>query len=228
MHCAPPTLSHTLLNCLNRFTRFIKMTFLATKSKKFAKKRKVCNTGCWLACELQHGRVCRLLGTNGRKGLSSKLWLQERFLCILQMYAHNIESQHEAFLEEVEVALVKATSSEFLVLLGDFDAHVGIDNATRKGVTGQHGDPEIYKNGKCLLQFCATNLKLSGVFLSTAVITSAINCCGRKRVGGTKSSEKRSFWWNQDVKEAICVKKSGLIKVWFGGKKYLKNSTNGF
>ena len=86
-----------------------------------------------------------------------KLRLQERSLCILQVYAPNIESQYEAFLEEVEVALGKATSSESLVLLGDFNAHVGIDNATWKGVIGQHGDPDINKNGRCLLHFCATN-----------------------------------------------------------------------
>ena len=92
------------------------------------------------------GRVCLL-----------KLRLQERSLCILQVYAPNIESQYEAFLEEVEVALGKATSSESLALLGDFNAHVGIDNATWKGVIGQHGDPDINKNGRCLLQFCATN-----------------------------------------------------------------------
>ena len=35
--------------------------------------------------------------------------------------------------------------------------HVGIDNATWKGVIEQHGDPDINKNGRCLLQFCATN-----------------------------------------------------------------------
>ena len=86
-----------------------------------------------------------------------KLRLQERSLCILQAYAPNIESQHKAFLEEVEVALGKAASSESLVLLGDFNAHVGIVNATWKGVIGQHGDPDINKNGKCLLQLCATN-----------------------------------------------------------------------
>ena len=51
----------------------------------------------------------------------------------------------------------KATLSESLVLLSNFNAHVGIDNATWKGVIGQHGDPDIYKNGRCLLQFCATN-----------------------------------------------------------------------
>ena len=50
------------------------------------------------------GRVCLL-----------KLRLQERSLCILQVYALNMESQYEAFLEEVEVALGKATLSESLV-----------------------------------------------------------------------------------------------------------------
>ena len=41
----------------------------------------------------------------------------------------------------------------------------------------------------------------------TAVITSATKCYGSKRVGGTKSSKKRTFWGNQEVKEAIRAKK---------------------
>ena len=57
-------------------------------------------------------------------------------MCNLQVYAPNMELQYEAFLEEVEVALRNATSSESLVLLGDFNAHVGIDNVTWKGVIG--------------------------------------------------------------------------------------------
>ena len=93
----------------------------------------------------------------GERVCPLKLRLQERSLCILQVYAPNIESQYETFLEEVEVALGKATLSESLVVLGDFNAHVGIDNATWKGVIGQHGDFDSNKNGKCLLQFCATN-----------------------------------------------------------------------
>ena len=44
MHCAPPTPSHTPLNCLNEFKRFMKVTFLATKSEKFVEKRKICIT----------------------------------------------------------------------------------------------------------------------------------------------------------------------------------------
>ena len=83
----------------------------------------------------QGGRVCLL-----------KLRLQERSLCILQVYAPNTEPQYEAFLEEVEVALGKATSSESLVFLGDFNAHLlGIDNAIPKD------DPDINMNEKCLI-----------------------------------------------------------------------------
>ena len=101
---------------------------------------------CVVDCAPLRGRVCLL-----------NLRLHERSLCILQVYSPNMESQYKAFLKEVEVGLGKATSTEYLVLLGDFNAHVGIDNATWKGVIRQHGDPDINKNGRCLLQFCATN-----------------------------------------------------------------------
>ena len=55
----------------------------------------------------------------------------------------------------------------------------------------------------------------------TAVITSATNCCGRKRVGGTKSSEKRTLWWKQEVKEAIRAKKVAY-KAWLANKSSLE------
>ena len=55
----------------------------------------------------------------------------------------------------------------------------------------------------------------------TAVITSATNCCGRKRVGGTKSSKKRTPWWNQEVKEAIRAKKVAY-KAWLANKSSLE------
>ena len=55
----------------------------------------------------------------------------------------------------------------------------------------------------------------------TAVITSATNCCGRKRVGGTKSSKKRTPWWNQQVKEAIRAKKMAY-KAWLANKLSLE------
>ena len=55
----------------------------------------------------------------------------------------------------------------------------------------------------------------------TAVITSATNCCRRKRVGGTKSSEKRTPWWNQEVKQAIRAKKVAY-KAWLANTSSLE------
>ena len=84
-----------------------------------------------------------------------KLRLQERSLCILQVYAPNAEAQYQSFLDEVDVALQKITSAESIVL-GDFNAHVSTDDMTWKDVIGRQGDSNINKNGKFLLQFCAT------------------------------------------------------------------------
>ena len=43
----------------------------------------------------------------------------------------------------------------------------------------------------------------------SAVITSAAASCGCKCMGGQMGSEKRTSCWNQEVKEAICAKKTG-------------------
>ena len=72
------------------------------------------------------GRVCLV-----------KLRLQQRSLWILQVYASNAKTQYQSFLDEVGVALQKETSSESIVLPGDFNAHVGTDDTTWKGVIGR-------------------------------------------------------------------------------------------
>ena len=78
------------------------------------------------------GRVCLL-----------KLKLQERSLCILQVYAPNIESQYEAFLEEIEVALGKATSKESLVFLGT-NSHSYIESLPKSFFCKPCTEKEVY------------------------------------------------------------------------------------
>ena len=41
----------------------------------------------------------------------------------------------------------------------------------------------------------------------SAIISSTAECCGPKRLRLVASSEKRTPWWNQDVKEAVRAKK---------------------
>ena len=65
------------------------------------------------------------------------------------------------------------------------------------------------KNFRPLLR----TLKLSGVCFEQQQL--------RKRVGGTKSSEKRTLWRNQEVKEAIRAKKVAY-KAWLANKSSAK------
>ena len=58
----------------------------------------------------------------GRSVPSRYIRLHKQSLCILQVYA--------PFLDEVSVALQKVTSIESILMLGDFNAHVGTDNKT--------------------------------------------------------------------------------------------------
>jgi hypothetical protein len=46
---------------------------------------------------------------------------------------------------------------DFLVLLGDFNAHVGVDDSRWEGVIGRNGDASFNPNGRRLLDFCSAN-----------------------------------------------------------------------
>ena len=63
--------------------------------------------------------------------------VQNRALCLFQVYAPNATSEYEAFVDEVNDAVSRVENSESIVLLGDFNAHVGTDNETWKGVFQQ-------------------------------------------------------------------------------------------
>ena len=55
-------------------------------------------------------------------------------------------------MDEVNDALLRVSPTESTVLTGDFNAHVGTDTDTRKGVIGKHGVTGLNENGRYLLQ----------------------------------------------------------------------------
>ena len=48
------------------------------------------------------------------------------------------------------------------------------------------------------------------LLFKTAMISQAVESCGRKRLRMAAGTEKRTPWWNQDVKEAIQAKKDAF------------------
>ena len=77
-----------------------------------------------------------------------KLKVLDRSLCLLQVYAPNATSEYQALVDEVNDALLRISATDSTVLMGDFNAHVGTDTDTWKGVIGKHGVTGLNENGR--------------------------------------------------------------------------------
>ena len=68
-------------------------------------------------------------------------------------------------MDEVNDALLRVSPTESTLLMGDFNAHVGTDTDTWKGVIGKHGVTGLNENGRYLLQLCCSNgLRIMNTF----------------------------------------------------------------
>ena len=85
-----------------------------------------------------------------------KLKVLDRSLRLLQVCAPNATSEYQAFLDEVNDALLRGSATESTVLMGDFNAHVGTDKDTWKSVIRKHGVTGLSENGRYLLQLCSS------------------------------------------------------------------------
>ena len=77
----------------------------------------------------------------------------------------NAASEYQAFVDEVNDALLRVSPSESTVLMGDFNAHIRTDTDTWKSVMGRHEVPGLNENGRYLLQLCCSNgLRIMNTF----------------------------------------------------------------
>ena len=96
-----------------------------------------------------------------------KLKVLDQSLCLLQvgLYVPNATSEYQTFVDEVNDALLRVSLTDPIVLMGDFNAHVGTDTDTWKGVIGKHEVTGLNENGRYLLQLCCSNgLRIMNTF----------------------------------------------------------------
>ncbi|VDP54612.1 unnamed protein product [Soboliphyme baturini] len=72
-------------------------------------------------------------------------------MTLVQVYASNLEGEYDTFLEEVQCALSEVSNTESLILMGDFNAHVGVDVEKWNGVIEKNGPSDLNSNGMKLL-----------------------------------------------------------------------------
>ena len=79
---------------------------------------------------------------------------------ILSCYAPTLQATDEdkdSFYDLIDAEVQRAPPSDKLILLGDFNARVGMDHAAWEGVIGRHGLGKMNNNGLRLLSFCSQN-----------------------------------------------------------------------
>ena len=82
-----------------------------------------------------------------KRVVSLRLRVRDRSLTVVLAYEPNSSAEYPAFLEALGGVSESAPTGDFVILLGDFNAHVGSDIVTWRDVTGRNGLPDLNPSG---------------------------------------------------------------------------------
>ena len=84
---------------------------------------------------------------------------------VIQVYAPTDaaeEEDKEEFYNQLQAAFEKQKRRDVTLVMGDFNAQLGPDNANKEEVMGRHGEGTMTNNGDHFYDFCATNQLVIG------------------------------------------------------------------
>ncbi|KAK3539429.1 hypothetical protein QTP70_007670 [Hemibagrus guttatus] len=92
-----------------------------------------------------------------KRVVSLRLQAGDRCLTVVSAYGPNGSVEYPTFLETLQGMLEGALTEDSIVFLGDFNAHVGNDSDTWRGVIGRNSPPDLNLSGVLLLDFSTSH-----------------------------------------------------------------------
>ncbi|KAK3546853.1 hypothetical protein QTP86_003744 [Hemibagrus guttatus] len=116
-----------------------------------------CRAGVGLLIAPQLSRHVLEFSPINKRVVSLRLRAGDRCLTVVSAYGPNGSVEYPTFLETLRGVQEGALTGDSIVLLWDFNAHVGNNSDTWRGVIGRNGPPDLNSSGVLLLDFCASH-----------------------------------------------------------------------